>query len=129
MKLTIAEVVNKPFLIEINGTEYKVRYTALETARAEAVVGRPLKWLGAWLTLKWEDIPKVLVEGLVDLKTEDRPALLAILDEQLTPEQLAEIHESLCWTAWPRGMEEMRKRAEGKAAGKPSPNAPSGDAH
>lgn len=125
MNISVEKNIAPPFVITISGKEYSVQFTPLQTMKAEAAIGRPLKWVGSWLQLKGNEIPKVLVAGISGLDDADVQPVLEALTASLNPETLFDIHEALCFTAWPKAMQDMRDRAE---KGQTSPNVQGGDA-
>lgn len=118
--ITIENAVDSPFLVTVGEKAYRVQYTPVQTVKAEAAIGRPLTWVGDWMRLTNEELPKVLLAGIEGLEPEAEAALM----QGLNPETLFEVREALCWLTWPKAMREYQERARKKIT---SPNEPGGD--
>lgn len=119
--LLTAEVNNR-LVLKLEGHEYLVEYPFSALIRAEEAIGKQLRSPGAWLNISWQELPKVLATGiLTDLPDETRLALATRICEQLGPEGIAEVHEALCYLAFPKAMAQLSERYK-KLKEKPSPN-------
>lgn len=121
--------VKQPFLLVLTETDgtvlnYRVEFPLSSVVEAEAATGKSLKDPFSWMALPLQFLPELLKAGLAKNHPDVTLDRVRGYCELLGPEPLLEVHEALCWNAWPKAMQRFAEKL-GKGT---SPNAPSGDA-